>query len=155
MNRAAPLALALVVVTLGSCTFERRARDDDAGAGEEAPEGEAGARLALESFQAARRAGDAAAARLRLASEAVLLRNGRTVEWRDGGPAADSLLAPGPSLGEWRPHLDGRRLTEEEVLFVLRYGPAGDGDAVATETLLLAAGPEGWRIRLLHRSGSP
>lgn len=159
MRRAAPLALAVLLLVAGSCTFERRAPDEATTAGDTAEaSGEAeairAARSALEAFQARRRAGDDEGARALLAPEAVLLLNGRPLAWREAPASADPLLGPGASLGRWRLSAGARRLGEE-VLFSLAYGPGDAPSPEALETVLLMPGPDGWRVRLLHRTGPP
>lgn len=161
------LVLLALLLAVAGCTFERRPPREEEGGFEPGPAGAVpserdtlertrAAREALERFQTLRREGDADGVRAWMSHDAVVLRSGAEVAWREAGTAADTLLAPGDAVRGWRLRTDARSLGEGR-LFVVGYPPPGaDGASTRVETLILVPAPdEGWQVRLLHRTEVP
>lgn len=158
-------AVALLVVIVGGCTFERRPAASGSAdtvngvAAERASVERAEARAALRRLQELRRRGDPTGVARLLVPDAPILRDGRPARPPLDPGAGPSFLVPGAELGSWRVTVDGRPTgaTGAGLLFVLRYraAPAGDGGRAsgALETILLVPGEDGWRVGLLHRTG--
>lgn len=166
MSRPA-LLLAVAVLLMGGCRFERRAGGEEEGTAAEArsapsPVDAAGAlpaEEALLAFQGYREAGAVEEARVLLHPDAELLSDGE----RYGAGAAESelrpLLAPGQDLGSWTISRIDTLAAGGGRLFVVGYdGPvAGDAGPPGgwVESILLVPASGGWRVRLLHRSSVP